>query len=98
MAKFHLDNADVLQTLYNVPLSAALAVALNHCSSNFRYGGRKRLFSRKQSPMLIFDGQFQTYAVFSYLLYDNDDNVTNCVMINVKKSMVHASFYSSLSF
>jgi len=37
------------------------------CSSNFRYGGRKRLFSRKQRPMLVFAGQYQTYAVFSYL-------------------------------
>jgi len=71
MAKFLSDNADVLQTLYNVPLSAASAVALNQCSSNVRHGGRKRLFSRKQRPMLIFDAQFQTCAPFRYLLYDN---------------------------
>jgi len=28
-------------------MSAASVVALNQCSSNFRYGGPKRLFSRK---------------------------------------------------
>jgi len=56
MEKFLSDNTDVLQTLYDVPLSAVSAVALNQCLSNYRYGGRKRLFSRKQRPMLIFDG------------------------------------------
>jgi len=50
-----------------------------------------------KGPCLFLMAQFQTYAVFSYLLYVNDDNVTNCIMTNVKKSMVH-SFYSNLSF
>jgi len=57
MAKFLPDKVDVLRTLYNLPLSAVSAVALNQRSSNFRYGGRKRLFSRKQRLMLVFDRQ-----------------------------------------
>jgi len=68
MAKFLSDNADVLQTLYNVPLSAASAVALNQCSSNFRYGGRKRLFIRKQRPMLSFDCPISNLCCFQLLV------------------------------
>ena len=51
--------------------------------------------SKGQCLVLIV--QFQTYAVFSYLLYDDDDIVINCIMTNVKKSMVD-SFYSNPSF
>jgi len=40
-------------------------------ASNFRYGGPIRLFSRKKRPILILMAQFQTCAVFSYLLHDN---------------------------
>jgi len=52
-------------------MSAASAVALIQCSSNFRFVGPIRLFSRKQRPMLVLMAQFQTYAVFNYVLYDN---------------------------
>jgi len=41
IAKLLFDNADVLQTLYNLPMSAASAVALNQCPSNVRYSGPK---------------------------------------------------------
>jgi len=73
MEKFLSDNADVLQTLYDVPLSAASAAALTQCSSNFRYGSRKRLFSRKQRPMLIFDGPISNLCSIQVFvrLYDN---------------------------
>jgi len=50
-----------------------------------------------KGPCLVLIVQFQTYAVFSYLLYDDDDIVINCIMTNVKKSMVD-SFYSNPSF
>jgi len=38
-------------------------------SANFRYSGSNWPFNRNYGPMLIFEGQFQAYAVFSCLLH-----------------------------
>ena len=44
---------------------------LKHWSANFRCGGPNYPFSRNWRPVLFFKAQFQTYAVFSYLLRNN---------------------------
>jgi len=52
-------------------MSAASAAALIQCSSNFRYGGQDAFSVASEDPCLFFMAQFQIYAVFSYLLYEN---------------------------
>jgi len=47
IAKFHLITLTCYNIACNLFMSAASAVVLIQCSSNFRYGGPIRLFSRK---------------------------------------------------
>jgi len=56
----------VLQTMCNLPLSAASAVALNQWSANFHYDGQTAFSVASKGSCLFLKAQFQTYAVFSY--------------------------------
>jgi len=69
------------------------------------YDGPNRAFSGNWRPMLVFEGQFQTYVVFSYLLVLHN-NVTcmsstvwwqkQCI-VNVKQLMFN-SCYSTVTY
>jgi len=75
MAKFLFDNADVLRrklrTLYNLSLSAASAAALISVRQTLELVAQNAFSVASKDPCLFLMAQFQTYAVFSYLLYDN---------------------------
>jgi len=67
IAKFLADKVDVLQTMYNLPLSAASAVALNQCSANFHCDGQTAFSVARKGSCLFLKARFETYAVFSYI-------------------------------
>jgi len=75
MAKFLSDNADVirtkLRTLYNLPLSAASALALISARQTLVLVAQNDFSVASKDPCLFLMAQFQTCAVFSYLLYYN---------------------------
>jgi len=62
-------------------VSAASAVTLIQCSTNFRYGGPIRLYNSKWRPMLIFDDPTSNLCFFQLpVIWKCYVNVMNRIM------------------